>query len=78
LNKTQRFTTPLAELPLHEIVTQFTPQESAFFAMLDAQLDKVESFYLAREKEMVTRGVLLLNQLEELKENRKMFLVCRF
>ena len=45
--------------------------------MIDAQLDKVESFYLAREKEMVARRFVLLNQLEDLKNHRDVF-VCRF
>ncbi|KAF8800573.1 hypothetical protein BYT27DRAFT_6828111 [Phlegmacium glaucopus] len=72
--KEQCLITPSTELLSRELLTQFTPQDFAFFAMLDAQLDKVESFYLAREKEMVARGALLLNQLEELKEHRKIFL----
>lgn len=45
--------------------------------MIDAELDKVESFYLAREKEMVARSFVLLNQLEDLKNHRDVF-VCRF
>lgn len=40
--------------------------------MLDEQLDKVDSFYLEREKEMISRGALLLNQLEGLQEHQKM------
>lgn len=70
--------TPPADLSFHELLTQFTPQEFAFFAMLDEQLDKVDSFYLEREKEMISRGALLLNQLEELQEHQKMFLVRHF
>lgn len=45
--------------------------------MIDAELDKVESFYLAREKEMVARSLVLLNQLKDLKDHRDVF-VCRF
>jgi hypothetical protein len=68
---------PSANLPLHKIINQLTPQELAFFSMIDAQLNKVESFYLAREKEMVARSFVLLNQLEDLKDHRVVF-VCRF
>jgi hypothetical protein len=69
---------PLAELPLHEILAQLTPQELIFFSMLDAELDKVQHFYLAKEKEMMARSFVLLNQLKELKVHREVFLVCRF
>ena len=68
---------PSANLPLHKIITQLTPQELAFFSMIDAQLEKVEYFYLAREKEMVAHSFVLLNQLEDLIDHRDVF-VCRF
>jgi hypothetical protein len=68
---------PSASLPLHKIITQLTPQELAFFSMINAQLDKVESFYLAREKEMMARSFVLLNQLKDLIDHRDVF-VCRF
>ena len=68
---------PSANPPLHKIINQLTPQELAFFSMIDAQLNKVESFYLAKEKEMVARSFVLLNQLENLKDHRDAF-VCRF
>lgn len=67
---------PLAPLPLHELLTQLSPPEVSFFTMLDAQLDKVESFYVAREKEMIARGQLLQIQLLELSDHRKMFKAC--
>ncbi|KAF9051366.1 SPX domain-containing protein [Panaeolus papilionaceus] len=69
-----RHPTPLTALPLHELLTHLSPHEVSFFTMLDAQLDKVESFYLAREKEMLSRGELLQVQLKELDEHRKLFL----
>jgi SPX domain protein involved in polyphosphate accumulation len=50
-----------------------TPREVSFFAMLDAQLNKVESFYLAREQEMLNRGRMLQIQLNELNDHRKLF-----
>uniref|UniRef100_A0A8H7XW23 Uncharacterized protein n=1 Tax=Psilocybe cubensis TaxID=181762 RepID=A0A8H7XW23_PSICU len=64
---------PLSVLPLHELLNHLSPQEVSFFILLDAQLDKVESFYLAREKEMLTRGRMLKIQLVELQEHRKLF-----
>jgi len=41
--------------------------------MLDAQLDKVESFYIVREKEMLDRTYMLQVQLKELNDHRKLF-----
>jgi hypothetical protein len=67
------FMDPSANLPLHKIMAQLTPQELAFFSVIDTQLDKVESFYLAREKEMVARSFVLLNQLEDLRNHRAVF-----
>jgi len=46
--------------------------------MLDAQLDKVESFYLDHEKGIRARGRLLQTQLIELNEHRNHVLVCNF
>ena len=43
--------------------------------MLDTQLDKIETFYLAREKEMLSRGQLLQLQLRELDDHRKLYQV---
>jgi len=71
----QRHPHPLAALPLHELLEHLTPQEVSFFTMLDAQLDKVESFYIAREKEMLDRSYLLQMQLNELNDHRKLFYV---
>lgn len=65
-----------AELPLHDLLAQLSSVELAFFAFLDTQLDKVESFYLGREKEMIARGKMLQEQLNELNDHRKLVLVC--
>lgn len=64
---------PLTALPLHELINHLTPQEASFFTMLDAELDKVESFYLLREKEMLDRSYMLQVQLNELNDHRKLF-----
>ncbi|KAI9065267.1 hypothetical protein FKP32DRAFT_511020 [Trametes sanguinea] len=39
-------------IPLMELLPQLTPVERAFFDKLDEELDKVESFYCEREREM--------------------------
>ncbi|KAF5356935.1 hypothetical protein D9756_006619 [Leucocoprinus leucothites] len=62
---------PMATLPLRELLTYLTPQEASFFHYLDAQLDKVESFYSSREKELLLRTQLLQKQLHELHDHRK-------
>ena len=43
-------------IPLIELLPQLTAVERAFFEKLDAELDKVESFYSEREKDMHLRS----------------------
>ncbi|KAF7763567.1 hypothetical protein Agabi119p4_8104 [Agaricus bisporus var. burnettii] len=62
---------PMAALPLGELRTHLSPQEEAFFDHLDAQLEKVESFYSAREGEMIARTALLQQQLLELQDHSR-------
>ncbi|TFK19881.1 EXS-domain-containing protein [Coprinopsis marcescibilis] len=62
-------------LSLHDLMSHLSPHEVAFFVLLDAQLDKVESFYTAREKEMAARSKSLEEQLRELEEHKRLFLV---
>ncbi|TFK72109.1 hypothetical protein BDN72DRAFT_379838 [Pluteus cervinus] len=45
----------------------------AFFTTLDAELDKIESFFTDRETEMQTRMVQLKAQIHELLDHRKLF-----
>ncbi|KAG6840695.1 hypothetical protein C0991_004997 [Blastosporella zonata] len=59
-------------LPLNELLTQLDPLEQAFFTALDAQLDKIDSFYAAREKEMMIRTKVLHEQLDELADHKKL------
>lgn len=66
----------MAALPLGELRTQLSPQENAFFDHMDAQLEKVESFYSAREGEMSARTALLQQQLLELQDHSRAVDVC--
>ncbi|KAJ6588945.1 SPX domain-containing protein [Mycena capillaripes] len=50
-----------------------SPPELAFFSTLDAELEKIESFYLAREKEMKIHTELLEDQLNELDEHQRLY-----
>ena len=53
-------------LPLHELLPLLSPLERSFFEALDAELERVENFYLDREDEMRSRGRALEDQLSEL------------
>ncbi|KAI0355975.1 hypothetical protein OH77DRAFT_278379 [Trametes cingulata] len=64
-------------IPLMELLPQLTPVERAFFDKLDEELDKVESFYCEREREMRHRANLLKEQLQELQDHRRAFYVRR-
>lgn len=46
-------------IPLIELLPQLTAVERAFFEKLDKELDKVESFYSEREKDMHHRSVFV-------------------
>jgi hypothetical protein len=65
----------LHAMPLHDLLPTLPPIHLAFFTCLDAQLEKIESFYLAREKEAQARSKALQIQLQELKDHRKIFYV---
>lgn len=67
-----RLNNPLAALPLRDLLALLNPQELAFFTALDAQLEKIESFYTAREAEMQARTKLLHVQLDELSDHKKL------
>jgi hypothetical protein len=59
---------------LYRTLTQL---ELAFFRVLDEELNKVEEFYLEREKELVLFASLLNEQLHELEVHRKIYHVCK-
>lgn len=62
-------------LSLAALIPLLSPQEASFFTALDAELDKIESFYLDREKEMVALSRRLEEQLAELSDHRRRFYV---
>ncbi|TFY58647.1 hypothetical protein EVJ58_g6292 [Rhodofomes roseus] len=64
---------PGAHPPLRELLPRLPPVARSFFDMLDGELDKVESFYCARERELRTRYEMLKQQLQELKDHRRAF-----
>lgn len=66
--------TPLPSL--HQFLQQLSPVQQKFFKLLDKNLDKVDSFYQGREKEMCERGNRLRKQLEELVAHRQRIYVC--
>ncbi|KAH0835833.1 hypothetical protein J3R83DRAFT_9701 [Lanmaoa asiatica] len=59
--------------PLHTILSELPATHARFFDMLGAELDKVETFYAEREKEMHERAKRLREQLNELGIHRQMF-----
>ncbi|KAI0792468.1 SPX domain-containing protein [Abortiporus biennis] len=60
-------------VPLAELMPQLTNKQKEFFEKLDSELDKVETFYVEREKEMKSKTHALKMQLHELQEHRKRF-----
>jgi hypothetical protein len=56
---------------LHELLAQLSPEEKKLFDMLDAELERIESFYVMREKETQERSNMLQGQLNELSEHKK-------
>ncbi|KAH7887082.1 SPX domain-containing protein [Phlebopus sp. FC_14] len=58
---------------LHALLPQLPAIHARFFELLDAELDKIESFYAEREKEMRERGKRLREQLSELGIHRRKF-----
>ncbi|KAG7441122.1 SPX-domain-containing protein [Guyanagaster necrorhizus] len=60
-------------LTLQDLRGQLSPEELSFLDALDKELEKIETFYLDREKEMQTRTTALEGQLHELSYHRKLF-----
>ena len=62
-------------MPLHALLPTLPSVHLTFFTYLDKQLDKIDKFYLEREKEAQARSKALEIQLRELKDHRKIFYV---
>ncbi|KAG1760755.1 EXS family-domain-containing protein, partial [Suillus occidentalis] len=60
---------------LHTLLPLLPPLHAKFFELLDFELEKVDSFYAEREKELRDRGKLLKEQLNELGLHRKKYYV---
>ncbi|VDB96024.1 unnamed protein product [Peniophora sp. CBMAI 1063] len=60
-------------LTLEMLIAPMSPAQKAFVEKLDREHDKVESFYLAREKEARTQASRLRMELNELKQHRALF-----
>ncbi|KAG1790231.1 SPX domain-containing protein [Suillus plorans] len=61
---------------LHTLLPLLPPLHANFFELLDSELEKVDSFYSKREKEMRDRGKQLKEQLNELGHHRKKYYEC--
>ena len=60
---------------MHTILSNLPVIHAKFFDMLDAELDKVETFYAEKEKEMHERDKQLKNHLDELEVHSEIFYV---
>lgn len=57
----------------HDLYDDLEEDEQAFFDLLLRELDKVETFYIAREREAVRRHIEFTDQLTVLAEHRKIY-----
>ncbi|KAI3608133.1 signal transduction protein [Moniliophthora roreri] len=64
-------------LPLNNLYPLLSSEELKFFKALDHELEKVENFYLDREKEMRARTLVIEDQLNELIQHRQRFHAAR-
>jgi SPX domain len=60
-------------LTLAQVLEPMSPVRLSFFDKLNAELSKVESFFIEREGEGRKRTLQLKEQLEELKDHRRLF-----
>ena len=58
---------------LAEVLEPMSPIQLEFFNKFDAELSKVESFFIEREAEARERSIQLRGQLEELQDHRRLF-----
>lgn len=60
---------------LKDLLPTLTPTQRKFFDKLDLELEKIETFYLDREKDARQRSEALRVQLHELRDHRRVFYV---
>jgi len=60
---------------LAEVLETMSPLEVQFIDAMDKELDKVQDFYQERQKDALVRSALIKEQLNELKDHRKIFCV---
>jgi hypothetical protein len=78
-NSSQQLTLDLS--PVHipttlaEVLETMSPLEVQFVDAMDKELDKVQDFYRERQKDALVRSALIKEQLNELKDHRKIFCV---
>jgi hypothetical protein len=58
---------------LVELIAELPPLQVQFFEALDRELTKVENFYRERENDAIVRSAIIKEQLDELKDHRKIF-----
>lgn len=66
---------PKTPLALHALMPLLPPLHAKFFELLDSELEKIDSFYAEREKEMRDRSEQLKEQLNELGLHRQKYYV---
>ncbi|KAF5353642.1 hypothetical protein D9757_013185 [Collybiopsis confluens] len=67
------FRTSSASISLRELIPILSPQDSAFVDALDREVEKIETFYDARKREMETRTKVIKAQLTELEVHHQRF-----
>ncbi|CAK5274535.1 unnamed protein product [Mycena citricolor] len=63
---------PYSELSLNVLMPLLSPQELAFFTALDSELQKVDNFFIEKERAMKVRAKDLGAQLRALNQHRKL------
>lgn len=62
-----------APVTLIEVLAELPPLQLQFFEALDRELIKVQNFYREREKDAIIRSAIIREQLNELKDHRRIF-----
>lgn len=63
------------EIPLDKLIPSLPHLHQLFFSKLAAELEKVDEFYKARERDVLERSKLLDVQLKELQLHRRLYYV---